>query len=60
MLRLIQIMAMAMALTMAGCASLTASEVSMQAMRGCPQTRSLSIDSTLTTTTTRVVCEVRP
>ena len=43
-----------------GCASLTASEVSMQAMRGCPQTRSLSIDSTLTTTTTRVVCEVRP
>ena len=43
-----------------GCASLTASEVSMQAMRGCHQTRELSIDSTLTTTTTRVVCEVRP
>lgn len=40
-----------------GCASLTASEVSHAAMSKCWATRELSIDTTLTTTTTRVVCE---
>lgn len=58
MLRLIPIMVMA--LSVVGCASITASEVSHQAMGKCQATRELSIDSTLTTTTTRVVCEVRP
>lgn len=41
---------------LSGCASLTAAEVSNQAMRGCQVTRELHIDTTLTTTSTRVFC----
>jgi uncharacterized protein YceK len=54
-------MALCMLALLAGCASITASEVAHQAMRGCPATSELHIDSTLTTTSTRVVCaHLRP
>lgn len=51
-----RVISLALLVLLTGCSSLTASEVSHQAMRGCPVTRELHIDSTLTTTTTRVLC----